>query len=180
MSAYTLRVDVCVTLPRARGVYLLECSMRVLHGESNRGQASPRPTIQRMCQPQEAVQTQRNQTIVQRDSPERSMCVSVGAIPSNAGRMGDRQQHERVSYKACQRMRTVQAAECGNPGLHRRPHIVNMAMITFVCRPACTRCAACTGAQRTSQRKAFRGGVRRCDSSEAGQEIGLSYHHEPA
>ena len=29
----------------------------VLYGESNRGQASTRTTIQRMCQPQEAVQT---------------------------------------------------------------------------------------------------------------------------
>ena len=28
----------------------------VLHGASNTGQASPRTTIQRMCQPQEAVQ----------------------------------------------------------------------------------------------------------------------------
>ena len=28
----------------------------VLHGESNTSQASPRKTIQRMCQPQEAVQ----------------------------------------------------------------------------------------------------------------------------
>ena len=41
----------------------------VLQGESNRGQASPRTTIQRMCQPQEAVQTQRYQPILQRDTP---------------------------------------------------------------------------------------------------------------
>ena len=41
----------------------------VLHGESNRGHASPRTTIQRMCQPQEAVQTQRNQTILQCGTP---------------------------------------------------------------------------------------------------------------
>ena len=33
----------------------------VIYGESNRGQASPRTTIQRMCQPQEEVQIQQNQ-----------------------------------------------------------------------------------------------------------------------
>ena len=31
-------------------------AIRVLHGESNTSQASPRMTIQRMCQPQEAMQ----------------------------------------------------------------------------------------------------------------------------
>ena len=41
----------------------------VLHRESNRGQASPRTMIRRMCQPQEAVQTECNQTVLQRDTP---------------------------------------------------------------------------------------------------------------
>ena len=47
----------------------LNSHLHMLHGESNRGQASPRTTTQRMCQPQEAVQTQRNQTMLQRDTP---------------------------------------------------------------------------------------------------------------
>ena len=40
--------------------------MQVLHGESNTSQASPRMTVLRMymCQPQEAVQPQQNQIIV--------------------------------------------------------------------------------------------------------------------
>ena len=41
----------------------------VVHGESNTSQASPRMTIQRMCQPQEAVQPQQNQIILQPDTP---------------------------------------------------------------------------------------------------------------
>ena len=43
--------------------------MLIVYGESNRGQASPRTTLHRMCQLQEAVQTERNQTILQRDTP---------------------------------------------------------------------------------------------------------------
>ena len=42
---------------------------RVLHGESSTDQASPRTPTQRTCQPQEAVQPQRNQTILQADTP---------------------------------------------------------------------------------------------------------------
>ena len=41
----------------------------VLHGESNTGQASPRTPTQRTIQPQEAAQPQRNQTILQPDTP---------------------------------------------------------------------------------------------------------------
>ena len=41
----------------------------VLHGESNTSQASPRMTIQRMCQPQEAVQPKQNQIILQPVTP---------------------------------------------------------------------------------------------------------------
>ena len=41
----------------------------VFHGESNRGQASLRTTVQCMCQPQESVQTQRHQTILPHDTP---------------------------------------------------------------------------------------------------------------
>ena len=41
----------------------------VLHGESNTSQASPRITIQRMCQPQVAVQPQQNQTKLELDTP---------------------------------------------------------------------------------------------------------------
>ena len=41
----------------------------MLHGESNTGQASPRTPTQRAVQPQEAVQPQRNQTILQPDTP---------------------------------------------------------------------------------------------------------------
>ena len=42
---------------------------QVLHGERNTGQAAPLTPTQRMFQPQEAVQPQRNQTILQRDTP---------------------------------------------------------------------------------------------------------------
>ena len=52
-----------------RGRNGLQVPILVLHGESNRGQASPRTTTQRMCQQQEAVQTIRNHTILQRDTP---------------------------------------------------------------------------------------------------------------
>ena len=38
-------------------------SREVLHGESNTGQASPRKTIQRMCQPQEAEDLERCHTV---------------------------------------------------------------------------------------------------------------------
>ena len=41
----------------------------VLHGESSTDQASPRTPTQRTFQPQEAVQPQRNQTILQADTP---------------------------------------------------------------------------------------------------------------
>ena len=41
----------------------------VLHGESITDQASPRTPTQRTFQPQEAVQPQRNQTILQADTP---------------------------------------------------------------------------------------------------------------
>ena len=41
----------------------------VLHGESNTDQASPRTPTQRTFQPQEAVQPQRNQTILQANTP---------------------------------------------------------------------------------------------------------------
>ena len=41
----------------------------VLHGESITDQASPRTPTQRTFQPQEAVQHQRNQTILQADTP---------------------------------------------------------------------------------------------------------------
>ena len=41
----------------------------VLPGESNTDQASPRTPTQRTFQPQEAVQPQRNQTILQADTP---------------------------------------------------------------------------------------------------------------
>ena len=41
----------------------------VLHGESITDQASPRTSTQRTFQPQEAVQPQRNQTILQADTP---------------------------------------------------------------------------------------------------------------
>ena len=41
----------------------------VLHGESNTDRASPRTPTQRTLQPQEAVQPQRNQTILQADTP---------------------------------------------------------------------------------------------------------------
>ena len=44
-------------------------SREVLHGESNTGQASPRTPTQRTFQPQEAVQPQQNQTILQPDTP---------------------------------------------------------------------------------------------------------------
>ena len=43
--------------------------MRVLHGESITDQASPRTPTQRTFQPQEAVQPQRNHTILQADTP---------------------------------------------------------------------------------------------------------------
>ena len=42
---------------------------RVLHGESITDQASPRTPTQRSFQPQEAVQPQRNQTILQAGTP---------------------------------------------------------------------------------------------------------------
>ena len=45
----------------------VHCGM--LHGESSTDQASPRTPTQRTCQPQEAVQPQRNQTILQADTP---------------------------------------------------------------------------------------------------------------
>ena len=62
---------------------------RVLHGESNTGQASPRTPTQRTIQPQEAVQPQRNQSILQADTPAQKAnysykrshptpCVSTG------------------------------------------------------------------------------------------------------
>ena len=41
----------------------------MLHGESSTRQASPRMTIQRMCQPQEAVQPYQNKVILQPDTP---------------------------------------------------------------------------------------------------------------
>ena len=41
----------------------------VLHGESSTDQAAPRTPTQRTCQPQDAVQPQRNQTIFQADTP---------------------------------------------------------------------------------------------------------------
>ena len=41
----------------------------VLHGESNTGQASPRTPTQRTFQPQEAEQPQRNQTVLQPETP---------------------------------------------------------------------------------------------------------------
>ena len=43
--------------------------LRVLHGESITDQASPRTPTQCTFQPQEAVQPQRNQTILQADTP---------------------------------------------------------------------------------------------------------------
>ena len=43
--------------------------LHVLHGESITDQASPRTPTQRTFQPQEAVQPQRNQTILQADTP---------------------------------------------------------------------------------------------------------------
>ena len=62
-------------------------SRRVLHGESNTGQASPRTPTQRTFQPQEAVQPQRNQTILQPDSPAQkanySCLKSVPNPPEN-------------------------------------------------------------------------------------------------
>ena len=49
----------------------------VLHGESITDQASPRTPTQRTFQPQEAVQPQQNQTILQADTPAQKahMCV---------------------------------------------------------------------------------------------------------
>ena len=44
-------------------------SLIVLHGESITDQAPPRTPTQRTFQPQEAVQPQRNQTILQADTP---------------------------------------------------------------------------------------------------------------
>ena len=41
----------------------------LVHGESNTDQASPRTPTQCTFQPQEAVQPQRNQTILQPDTP---------------------------------------------------------------------------------------------------------------
>ena len=49
------------------GAWCLVCE--VLHGESITDQASPRTPTQRTFQPQEAVQPQRNQTILQADTP---------------------------------------------------------------------------------------------------------------
>ena len=46
-----------------------ESYLHSVTGESNRGQALPGTTIQCMCKPQEAVQTQPNQTILQRNPP---------------------------------------------------------------------------------------------------------------
>ena len=47
-------IDMVIQLQHSLLQWFSAC---VLHGESNRGQASPRTTIHRMCQPQEAVQT---------------------------------------------------------------------------------------------------------------------------
>ena len=49
-------------------VRLWACAF-VLHGDSITDQASPRMPTQRTFQPQEAVQPQRNQTILQADTP---------------------------------------------------------------------------------------------------------------
>ena len=52
-----------------RAAHLCITSTHVLHGESNTGQAPPRTPTQRTFQPQEAVQTQRNHTILKPDTP---------------------------------------------------------------------------------------------------------------
>ena len=57
-----LGVLACVGL-----LYLLQGRIALLHGESITDQASPRTPTQRTFQPQEAVQPQRNQTILQAD-----------------------------------------------------------------------------------------------------------------
>ena len=54
-------------------------TMAVLHGESNTSQASPRITIQRMCQPQEAVQPYQNQVTRQPDTPAPKAKYSHGS-----------------------------------------------------------------------------------------------------
>ena len=65
----------CCNYHLAAGHWICTCSLshplpvHVLHGESNTGQASPRTPTQRTFQPQEAVQPQRNQTILQPDTP---------------------------------------------------------------------------------------------------------------
>ena len=58
----TRRCDACMSISFAARIH-------VLHGESNTSQASLRMTIQRICQPQEAVPPQHNQVILQPDTP---------------------------------------------------------------------------------------------------------------
>ena len=61
---------------------------RVLHGESNTGQASPRTRIQRTFQSQEAVQPQRNQTIRQPDTPAQKAKYSYKLYFTRVYRVG--------------------------------------------------------------------------------------------
>ena len=56
---------------------------RVLHGESNTSQASPRTPTQRTFQPQEAVQPQRNQTILQPYTPAQKANRKSQTTPKN-------------------------------------------------------------------------------------------------
>ena len=47
----------CEGMNRMDNIKIATSTFCVLHGESKRGQATPRTTIQHTCQPQEAVQT---------------------------------------------------------------------------------------------------------------------------
>ena len=61
--------------------------------ESNTGQASPRTPTQRTCQPQEAVQPQRNQTILQPDTPVLVSSISGGLPPERFDAEGNPIKH---------------------------------------------------------------------------------------
>ena len=70
-DSYLMCPWLCIEQATAADTGVAECThiTNVLHGESITDQASPRTPTHRTFQPQEAVQPQRNQTILQADTP---------------------------------------------------------------------------------------------------------------
>ena len=117
----------------------------VLHGESSTDQASPRTPTQRTCQPQEAVQPQRNQTILQADTPAQKANYSYKRSHPTPLEADAHTSHVHKNASACTQSpggrppstcthRTSQPAEVADATTIRTPPRLQAVVDALLCR----------------------------------------------